>query len=66
MGEGNMKIEFESEFELKFNIKTNVKNIEEILEIITKNIREEMDKRVKDKTEIECTAEIKNMGAKIK
>ena len=44
-------MKFKSKFKLEFDIETNSENMEEILYIITDNIR-------KDKTEITCNAAI--------
>lgn len=51
---------FKSRFKLEFDIKTNSENMEEILHIITDNIRNELQ-RVKDKTKITCNAKIEKI-----
>lgn len=51
---------FKSRFKLEFDIKTNSENMEEILHIITDNIRNELQK-VKDKTKITCNAKIEKI-----
>jgi len=50
-------MKFKSKFKLEFDIETNSENMEEILHIITDNIRNELQ-RVKDKTKITCNAAI--------
>jgi len=37
--------------------------MEEILKIITENIGREITERIKNKTEVECTSEIKRIDA---
>ena len=51
---------FKSRFKLEFDIETNSENMEEILHIITDNIRNELQ-RVKDKTKITCNAKIEKI-----
>ena len=51
---------FKSRFKLEFDIETNSGNMEEILHIITDNIRNELQ-RVKDKTKITCNAKIEKI-----
>lgn len=51
---------FKSRFKLEFDIKTNSENMEEILRIITDNIRNELQ-RAKDKTKITCNAKIEKI-----
>ena len=51
---------FKSRFKLEFDIKTNSENMEEILRIITDNIRNELQ-RVNDKTKITCNAKIEKI-----
>ena len=51
---------FKSRFKLEFDIETNSENMEEILHIITDNIRNELQK-VKDKTKITCNAKIEKI-----
>ena len=52
---------FKSRFKLEFDIKTNSENMEEILHIITDNIRNELNEKIKDKTEIMCNAKIEKI-----
>ena len=52
---------FKSRFKLEFDIKTNSENMEEILHIITDNIRNELEQRIKDKTKITCNAKIEKI-----
>ena len=51
-------MKFKSKFKLEFDIETNSEKMEEILYIITDNIRNELEQRIKDKTEITCNAAI--------
>ena len=51
---------FKSRFKLEFDIETNSENMEEILNIIADNIRNELQ-RVKDKTKITCNAKIEKI-----
>lgn len=60
---GDWDLKFKSEFQLTFDIKTNSDNMEEILKIITENIGREITERIKNKTEVECTSEIKRIDA---
>jgi predicted transcriptional regulator len=52
---------FKSRFKLEFDIETNSENMEEILHIITDNIKKELNERIKDKTEIMCNAKIEKI-----
>ena len=52
---------FKSRFKLEFDIKTNSENMEEILHIITDNIKKELNEKIKDKTEIVCNAKIEKI-----
>ena len=52
---------FKSRFKLEFDIKTNSENMEEILHIITDNIKKELNEKIKDKTEIMCNAKIEKI-----
>jgi hypothetical protein len=52
---------FKSRFKLEFDIETNSENMEEILYIITDNIKNELEQRIKDKTEITCNAKIEKI-----
>ena len=54
-------MKFKSKFKLEFDIETNSENMEEILYIITDNIRNELEQRIKDKTEITCKATIEKI-----
>ncbi len=52
---------FKSRFKLEFDIKTNSENMEEILHIITDNIKKELNEKIKDKTEIMCNVKIEKI-----
>lgn len=52
---------FKSKFKLEFEIETNSENMPEVLEIIRNNIEKELNERIKDKTEIMCSAKIEKI-----
>ena len=45
-------MKFKAHFKLEFDIKTNNDNMQQILEIINKNISNELKEKIKDETEI--------------
>ena len=52
---------FKSKFKLEFEIETNSENMPEVLEIIRNNIEKELNEKIKDKTEIMCSAKIEKI-----